>query len=147
MKNILLIVGVSITVIALFFLFYKKSYRESYTPTKDGQNKIAEIKRKIEGVHPSIKSLKFSENDESYTLNKKHVHLCIRDQNNQFYPDNMLIYVALHEVAHTLSNEIIENKDNHTSSFFSIFSGLLKKAAELGIYDPSIKPVTQYCNV
>ena len=52
----------------------------------------------------------------------------------------MLIYVALHEVAHVLCDEV-----GHTQKFHSIFEDLLKKATEMGIYNPSIPLIQNYC--
>ena len=37
---------------------------------------------------------------------KQKVYLCLKDENNEYYNDNMLIYVALHELAHVLCDEI-----------------------------------------
>jgi len=127
-------------VLPLVFLLNKKTSHKT-------DDKIVEIKTKIQDIHPIVKTLNFTEAKESFTLNKKNVHLCIRDENGNYYHDNMLIYVALHEVAHTLSNEIIEDKNNHTQNFFAIFSKLLKKAENMGIYNPSIRPIRQYCGL
>ena len=30
------------------------------------------------------------------------MHLCVKDENNKYYDDNMLIYVALHELARVM---------------------------------------------
>jgi hypothetical protein len=127
-----------IVILILFFGYKKRS------KTND---KLIEIQNKIKDIDPIVKTLVFTESNESYTLNKKYVHLCMRDKNGNYYDDNMLIYVALHEVAHALSNEVIEDKNNHTKDFFSIFTDLLKKAEKMGIYNPSIKPIQHYCNL
>ena len=79
--------------------------------------------------------------DKSYTINKERVFLCLTDKNGKYYEMNILLYVFLHELAHCLSTTI-----GHDKNFNNIFDALLKKAAELKIYDPS-KPMDQdYCN-
>ena len=100
------------------------------------------LKELISPIDPTFKNLKLYKGSKSYTINKKHIYLCLKDENNNYYPINMLIYVTLHEVAHLL------NKHNvgHTEKFHEIFQELIDKATELGIYNPLIKPIEQYCN-
>jgi hypothetical protein len=107
----------------------------------ESEPKVMEIKRLISPVHPDIKNMTFRQGRKSYTLNKEVIHLCIRDENGKYYDNNMLIYVALHEVAHVLCDEI-----GHTDKFYSIHEGLIQRATELGIFNPSIPLVQHYCN-
>jgi hypothetical protein len=78
--------------------------------------------------------------DKSYTINKEKVFLCLKDKNNEYYSMNILIFVTLHELAHVLSTTI-----GHDKNFNDIFDALLKKAAEMKIYDPSIQMDQNYC--
>jgi len=77
---------------------------------------------------------------KSFTLNKTDVHICCRDENKEYYPENMLIYVFAHEVSHVLSESI-----GHTPEFFGIFEDLLVELTDAGIYDPSQEIITNYC--
>jgi len=79
--------------------------------------------------------------DKSYTINKEDIYLCLKDENNQYYDDNMLMYVLLHEIAHHLCTEI-----GHTKLFHEIFDILLDKAKEMNIYDPNLSLNKNYCN-
>ena len=45
--------------------------------------------------------------------------MCLKDKNGKYYDDNMLNYVALHELAHVLCDEI-----GHTDKFYAIFDEL-----------------------
>lgn len=101
---------------------------------------VMEVKRQISPVHPEISSMTFRKASKSYTINKEVIYLCIYDENGKPYPMNMLIYVALHEVAHVLCDEV-----GHTQKFHNIFEDLLKKATEMGIYNPSIPLIQNYC--
>ena len=78
--------------------------------------------------------------DKSYTINKEDIYLCLKDENNKYYEDNMLIYVLLHEIAHHVTLSI-----GHTTEFHEKFQLLLNKAAEMKIYDPNIPTVKNYC--
>ena len=78
--------------------------------------------------------------EKSYTLNKEDIFLCLKDENDKYYEDNMLIYVLLHEVAHSICPEI-----GHTDLFKEIFDALLDKATEMKIYDKNIPVIKNYC--
>lgn len=81
-----------------------------------------------------------SKGDKSYTINKEDIYLCLKDENNQYYHDNMLIYVLLHEISHSICDEV-----GHTEKFHILFNALTKKAVELGIYDDKIPLIRDYC--
>ena len=54
-----------------------------------------ELKRKLALVHPKSKQLQFFTDKKSYTINKKKMHLCVKDENNDFYmylKDSFIIY-------------------------------------------------------
>ena len=106
-----------------------------------GDPMLLKLKKILEPIHPEIKNLKLYKGDKSYTLNKNKIYLCLKDQNGQYYNTNMLIYVFLHEFSHYLNKEDI----GHTPRFYQIYEDLLYKAHQLGIYDPSIPPVINYC--
>lgn len=92
-------------------------------------------------VHPIITDLKLYKGDKSYTINKKKVFICLYDENGDYYPLNMLVYVLLHEIAHVLNTEDV----GHTPAFHSKFDELLDRATQLGIFNPSIPILQNYC--
>lgn len=87
-------------------------------------------------------NLKLYKGDKSFTINKEKIFLCLYDENKEYYPINMLIYVILHEIAHYLNKEDI----GHTEKFHAKFEEILGKATELGIYNPCIPIIKNYCN-
>jgi hypothetical protein len=102
---------------------------------------LYKLKHIMEPLHHEVKTLKLYKGDKSYTINKQKIYLCLRDEHGDYYPTNMLIYVLIHEFAHYLNKEDI----GHTEKFHQIFDQLLDKAHELGIYNPSIPPLENYC--
>lgn len=88
-----------------------------------------------------MKEISFEEGHKSFTENKQRVTLCLRNQFGEFYDQNSLMYVALHELAHVLNDEL-----QHTAKFKRIFDALLQHAAKNGKYDPSKAFVKNYCS-
>ena len=52
----------------------------------------------------------------------------------------MLIYVALHELAHVLCDEV-----GHTEKWKKIFEDLLLEAETKAVYDSNVPPILDYC--
>ena len=77
----------------------------------------------------------------SYTINKKAVHICMKDINGDYYDRNMLIYVLIHEIAHVICDEI-----GHTPKFHEANDELLEHATLHSIYDPSQPIILDYCS-
>ena len=72
--------------------------------------------------------------------------LCLRqkDEEKSFVEKNVLLYVAIHELAHLMTDEI-----GHTPKFWTNFRFLLTEAVDIGIYvkvDYSKKPA-DFCGI
>lgn len=101
---------------------------------------LRRLVKTLEPVHPIIPELNFYKDDQSYTINKEKIYICMKDAKGKYYSDNTLIYVILHEIAHVLCDEI-----GHTEKFHTIHQQLTDKATELGLYNPSIPIENNYC--
>ena len=83
----------------------------------------------------------------SYSVNKgERIILCIRqkDKNDSFVDRNVVMYVAVHELAHLATESI-----GHDKTFWNNFRFLLQEAVDIGIYnkvDYSTHPVP-YCGI
>jgi hypothetical protein len=83
----------------------------------------------------------------SYTVNKgDKIHMCLRqrDEKEQLVNENIITFVALHEMAHCGTTSI-----GHTPDFWNHFAWLLKQAEAMKIYeytDFSAHPV-EYCGI
>ena len=84
--------------------------------------------------------IKMYRGNKSYTLNKKKVYICMKDNDGKYYDKNMLIYVIAHELSHVLCDEI-----GHTPKFQEIFDKLLEELTTFGLYNPEIPIDYEYC--
>ena len=104
---------------------------------------IKQIRNDLINIDPRAAFLIFKASDESFTEDKRIVYLCLKDHTGKYYDYNMIMYVAIHELAHAFSPTI----DFHhtTKEFKENFSNLLTRAQQLGLYDPN-KPLNySYC--
>lgn len=89
-----------------------------------------------------MKELNFYPGNKSYTLNKKDTYICLKDKKTKKYYDmQILLYVALHEIAHSINTENV----GHTKEWSDIFEELLEYASDVGVYDPSVDVPLNYC--
>lgn len=83
----------------------------------------------------------------SYSVNKgEKVYMCLRQRNEseQLVGENIIMFVALHEMSHIGTKSI-----GHTKEFWNHFAWLLERAESLGVYkyqDFAAHPV-EYCGV
>jgi hypothetical protein len=83
----------------------------------------------------------------SYSVNKgEKVYMCLRQRNEreELVDENIITFVAIHEMAHIGTSEI-----GHTPIFWNNFGWLLKRAEEAKIYqytDFAAHPV-EYCGI
>ncbi len=81
---------------------------------------------------------------KAYSVNKgEQLALCIRKvEDNSFIDINTIIFVAIHELAHIMTDEV-----GHTPKFWNNMKYLLEKGIEINVYnavDYSKQP-TDYC--
>lgn len=95
----------------------------------------------------AIVEAKPEEKTTSYTINKgEQMVLCIRsrDDKRKLIDENVLMFVALHELTHIMTESV-----GHTTEFWDNFSFVLREALKLGVYhyvDFRSNPV-KYCGV
>ena len=78
--------------------------------------KLYQLRNHLKDLHPVIHDVSLRGANKSYTINKDRVHLCLYDENDKYYDDNMLTYVLIHELAHCISSSI-----GHTEQFHDSF--------------------------
>jgi len=140
--KILIVVLLLITLYKLFDYAKKHSSHKAMEFFDKGHPVIDELKNTLKHVHPEFSKIRIVVGDQSYTLNKEKVFLCLHDKKTgKLYDKNMLTYVLLHEMAHVLNKE----DEGHTPAFHKKFDQLLDIATKKGIYDPNIPLVEDYC--
>lgn len=86
-------------------------------------------------------------NYTSYSVNKgEKIVFCLRarDGSDDFVDENVLMYVATHELGHLMTKEI-----GHTETFWENFKYLLNEAVKINVYtkiDYSNSPI-DYCGI
>ena len=113
--------------------------------------KYSPYKEQIERLNDKINSTLFSENDPhssytSYSVNKgDEIVFCLKSKKtNEYHDMNLMMYVAIHELAHVANKEY-----GHGESFKMIFAFLASAALEANIYnkiDFKSYP-TEYCGM
>jgi hypothetical protein len=63
--------------------------------------------------------------EKSFTINKKEIHICMKDPDGEYYDRHMITYVLAHEIAHTLCDEV-----GHTDKYYEIFDKLLDEMSK-----------------
>lgn len=70
--------------------------------------------------------------EDSYTENKRHVSICLRNKKGDFYPYSKLLKIGIHELAHVMSKQ--HDPEHKTPEFINNYASLMNKARELGYY-------------
>ena len=108
--------------------------------------KIEQIKHNLMQIDPDVtKKLNIQASNKSFTEDKRDMYLCLKDEKGNYYPDNMLNYVAIHELAHAKSKTV--DTSHSGEEFRENFERYLQVAENKGIFDPKKGLVDKYCGV
>lgn len=125
-------------IIAMVLWYLVKVNYETYL---ENEPTVVRLRNKLLPVFPELGVVKLMKGDASYTINKQKIYLCT-EAGGTTYDDNMLTYVILHELAHTMCPEI-----GHGSQFQKIFQSLLDRGERHRLFDPRKPRVENYCKV
>ena len=141
-----LIILVVIFIIITIWTYYKIYWNEKHRALQqEDQVILNKIYTDICKLDDRIKNLKIYSSTESYTENKTKIFLCLKTPDGIYYDYNLLIFVAIHECAHALTN--IYDDKHKSQEFKDMFRNLLEKAKTLNIYDGTKKLPDVYCGV
>lgn len=132
---------ISTAYLALLLYLLSRHRRQSDSYDRYVDPKLDELRDRLSTAIPELRTISLYGSNRSFTINKQHVYICMKDEHGKYYDENMLVYVLLHELAHVLCDEV-----GHTEKYKQIFRGLLHRAHEAGFYDPEKPPLDNYCN-
>lgn len=134
-----ILIGIILMILTGVVVKQIKEYHLQNDPILDTLKEV--LKPVMFGGKSITDGMKLYKADKSFTINKSQTFMCLYDKEGQYYPLNQLVYVLLHERAHSLNQTDI----GHTPAFYSIFDQLLEQATKLGIYNPKIPIIQDYC--
>lgn len=133
-------------ILGIVFIFILQTLREKDVNDMEHHPILKEVKEAFKKIHPSYSSIPIVEGSSSYTEDKSVITLCLREpETKKFYDFQSILYVSLHELAHVITDNTPE--EEHGDDFKKNFAKLIKRAVELGIYDPNVPPPSSYCGV
>jgi predicted SprT family Zn-dependent metalloprotease len=160
MWNIIFVILVCVLLIFILFVIFKETRPDpqiemikfqmsklcDHIKRLDNSNPIDLYLWKLCSEMPKLKwKVNYRNTGTSFTTNKSTITLCLRSkETGARHSDNLLIYVALHELAHVACSE-----KGHTQLFKNIFKRLVHLANEAGIYqieDYQNNPI-EYCGM
>ena len=137
-RGIVVLLFFSLVVVATFAL-------SSRSTVSSNDPMLKQVRDNFSKINPRYASIPLRSGDSAYTENKEVITLClINPDTGQYYDINTIMYVALHELAHVITPP---GEEEHGEKFKKNFADLLRKGAELGIFNPR-KPIpATYCKV
>lgn len=142
-KVLILILVLIILILVLCNKYFKTIVNELFEPNVY----IDEIKNNVKKAFPHLSEYIDNTNIEpgkkSYTLNKKTIRICTKDENGEYYDRDILTHVLIHELAHVLCDE-----HGHTKKWAEIDRYLQNLAKEKNIISKDFNPYDypDYCN-
>ncbi len=136
------IAGILVVLLVAVFLMKRCNTSEYYDIARDAVSKemFEKLHKDLQQIYPhdisklDMKGLVSCIPEDSYTENKKHVCICLRNKKGEFYPYSKLLKIGIHELAHVMSKQ--HDPEHKTEEFHTNHNLLIKKARELKLpYD------------
>lgn len=123
--------------ILMLMLLLRKPRKENYKIARDKSSTemFERLKKDLHTLYPAADRLDLNGlvsciPEDSYTENKTHVAICLRNKEGTYYPYEKLLKIGIHELAHAMSKE--HDPDHKTPEFINNYASLMKKARDLG---------------
>lgn len=140
MKPYIFLTAAVLFLLVSVFTMAPRAYFSQKHPVLD------QIKHRFRIIDPDYALIPLRIGSRSYTENKEMITLCVvNPDTGDFYDINTLMYVAIHELAHTVTKA--DGDESHGDEFKGNFARMLKEANAKGVYDAT-KPIPHtYCGV
>ena len=145
--------SIIITIVILLIVSYTLycsiiPYTSELWKNRNHEEKIEQLKNKLkkcfdyEHMQKHIDKLIINPGHKSYIINKRNVSLCLEDDENNYYNDDLLLHVLIHELSHSICNET-----GHTEQFYAIDDDLQRIAKEKNFISKTFDPMNHldYC--
>lgn len=140
-------IGLIIAGLLLATFFILGLQRESFCTTEKcriDQDMIRHLKSTLNVIAPDSPYYEINPGSESVTVNKEQIYICLRNPDkNTVYPFDILLYVAIHELAHVFSKTY--STKSHNDEFKSNFEKLLKRAYDKNLLSQTVVVPEDYC--
>ena len=132
-------------ILCIVIIFYLLS-REKFIITDTDKEYIYKLKEVCSKIYPPAINFNINPGNESVTIDKKIIYICLKDKYGNYYAFDILLYVTLHEIAHVMSKSF---SPTHNIEFKTNFEELLKNAYKLGYLPKDIADhiPANYCSV
>lgn len=139
---LIVIAGILVVLLVVVILMKRCNTNEYYDIARDAVSKemFEKLHKDLQQIYPhdisklDMKGLVSCIPEDSYTENKKHVCICLRNKKGEFYPYSKLLKIGIHELAHVMSKQ--HDPEHKTKEFHDNHNYLIKKARELKLpYD------------
>ncbi len=138
LSTIIIISLVIFIIVMLLLNYFKPQVNELWY-----DNTVNNIKLKVSNAMPHLKQyidgISIEAGEKSYTLNKNQIKICATDENGEYYDEDLLIHVLLHEIAHVLCDEV-----GHTAKWAKIDDDLQTLAKNIGLISKKFNPYEHY---
>ena len=139
-KNLALLILLALFSAIAIYTLSPRAYYSEKNPILD------EIRERFRMIKPEYAKIPLRTGKSSYTDYKTLITLClINPKTQKYYNINVIMYVALHELAHVITKD--KEGDDHGPIYKKNFAELLDIAKEKGVYDARVTIPETYCGI
>lgn len=148
MSGGIIVASVVVVGVAAAYTITSSSKRTGIPPDARSETIIRALRSNVMRIDPKLAKIPIYEGGKSETIDKSVIYLCLRSTKG-YYSMNTLMYVLLHELAHTQCKNYVTSENGHVDDeeFQKHFTELKRKASLLGVWDPSQPLPEVYCGI
>lgn len=144
--NTIMGILVSFVIVLFFCMTMRKMYVLACTQTEE-RAVLDKVHDHLRRVYPQIpENVEIRNGYYAFTENKRVITLCMYDPETAvMYPFEKILYVAIHELAHVISESY--SIDTHNAEFMVNFDKLIARAVGLGMIPAGYHVNDTYCKL
>jgi predicted metal-dependent hydrolase len=144
--NLALQLTLLVAIVSLVYYACRKDKKEEKKIETYQDPLLDKIYKDLKLIYPDLdqKKIKLYGANDTLTEDKKHMYLCIRKKNGEYYDYPSILYIAIHELAHVLNDEY-DTESQHGDKFNNLNQVLLQKAQDLKLLPKNLKVNYDMC--